>query len=216
MCFGTGVRNFSPSINYWNQTTKLHQQIEISPSPCGRREFAQKGDSGSLVFSVSHEVNKPKLRALGLLVGGTSYGTVIVTPIWAVLKELGLPMRLMAFGGSAEGREERSTNEGVDNSASDYETLKYDMQTLKSVVERNAQKTEEKMTSVEQKMDYKMTSMENQLSNIVNILSQMSANQITNPSTNQNTHQSINPDTNHNANQNTNSDTNRNTNPNTK
>ena len=61
----------------------LTKQIEVF-SVKGQA-FAEPGDSGSLVFAVTEEHNRQRIRALGMLVGGTKHGSVMVTPIWAVL-----------------------------------------------------------------------------------------------------------------------------------
>ena len=61
----------------------LHGQIEVWS--VNNQPFARPGDSGSLVFAVTGEQNQQRVRALGMLVGGTKHRTVMVTPIWAVL-----------------------------------------------------------------------------------------------------------------------------------
>ena len=58
---------------------------QIAVSSVKGQAFAEQGDSGSLVFVVTEEHNRQKIRALGMLVGGTKHGSVMVTPIWAVL-----------------------------------------------------------------------------------------------------------------------------------
>ena len=58
--------------------------------------FADEGDSGSLVHLVSENNGEQSIRAIGMLVGGTTYGTGIVTPIWAILDNFDLPNQLLA------------------------------------------------------------------------------------------------------------------------
>ena len=77
---------------------QLHQQLEVFSIA---EPFAE-GDSGSLVFSVCTVGDTTEIKALGLLVGGTDNGGIsIVTPVWAILNKLQLPLQLYCFDGSA-------------------------------------------------------------------------------------------------------------------
>ncbi|KAL3888759.1 hypothetical protein ACJMK2_001119 [Sinanodonta woodiana] len=67
----------------------MYNQMEVKPLE-GFDGFAQKGDSGSLVL-MAHKGNRNKLVAVGMVVGGTTYNTTVVTPILKVLKEFNLP-----------------------------------------------------------------------------------------------------------------------------
>ena len=67
---------------FTSQRKRLTKQIEVF-SVTNQVSFAEPGDSGSLVFAVDQ--NQQRIRALGMLVGGTRYGSVMVTPIWAIL-----------------------------------------------------------------------------------------------------------------------------------
>ena len=60
--------------------TPLYKQIEVQP--VNDQPFAKPGDSGALVFAVDED--QPRVRALGMLVGGM-HDSVSITPIWAVL-----------------------------------------------------------------------------------------------------------------------------------
>ena len=66
---------------------KLFKQIEVKPLSDGL-PFADKGDSGALVFLVERNT---KHAYIGIVEGGTTYGTVIVTPIVPILEELNVP-----------------------------------------------------------------------------------------------------------------------------
>ena len=59
-------------------------------------KFADEGDSGSLVFVFSENNGEQDMRVIGMLVGGTTHRTGIVTPIWAILDNLDLPDQLLA------------------------------------------------------------------------------------------------------------------------
>ncbi|KAL3888777.1 hypothetical protein ACJMK2_001137 [Sinanodonta woodiana] len=67
----------------------MYNQMEIQPLQ-GFDGFAQKGDSGSLVL-MAHKGNRTKLVAVGMVVGGTTFNTTVVTPILNILKEFNLP-----------------------------------------------------------------------------------------------------------------------------
>ena len=66
---------------------KLFKQIEVKPLSDGL-PFANKGDSGALVFLVERN---NRHAYIGIVEGGTSYGTVIVTPIVPILQEIDVP-----------------------------------------------------------------------------------------------------------------------------
>ena len=66
--------------DYW-----VKQQYEVIQ--WGTSPFASSGDSGSLVFILNEE---EELVCIGMVIGGTSYQTAIVTPIEAVLDAFGL------------------------------------------------------------------------------------------------------------------------------
>ncbi|KAL3847965.1 hypothetical protein ACJMK2_018853 [Sinanodonta woodiana] len=67
----------------------MYNQMEVQPLQ-GFDGFAQKGDSGSLVL-MAHKGNRKKLVAVGMVVGGTTTNTTVVTPILNILQELHLP-----------------------------------------------------------------------------------------------------------------------------
>ena len=50
--------------------------------------FAQPGDSGSLVYTIQMQGEDNIIRAVGILEGGTSYDTYLVTPICDIIKAL--------------------------------------------------------------------------------------------------------------------------------
>ncbi|XP_062595933.1 uncharacterized protein LOC134257316 [Saccostrea cucullata] len=61
------------------------------------KPFAVEGDSGALVFQVdpkSSEEEDDKLFCIGMVVGGTSYCTTVVTPIESILESLNVKMHV--------------------------------------------------------------------------------------------------------------------------
>lgn len=89
-----------------NDTTPQHQQIEICPEKNHKNypdkngeksPIAAEGDSGSLFLSVPENGDEDEIRAVGMLIGATTYGTVMVTPIWAILESFDLPLKLLSF-----------------------------------------------------------------------------------------------------------------------
>lgn len=91
---GCTVRKLSSKVDTSIYDT-LHQQIEVFHE-CLNDDFAKPGDSGALVLLVSENAAKDT-RALGLVVGGTSYKSVIITPIWSILDSFNLPPNLLTF-----------------------------------------------------------------------------------------------------------------------
>ncbi|WAR16106.1 hypothetical protein MAR_030700 [Mya arenaria] len=65
----------------------LHKQYEIAPL-AENMPFADFGDSGAFVYCWRSTCD---LVCVGMIVGGTSNGTTVVTPINSVLKQLGVP-----------------------------------------------------------------------------------------------------------------------------
>ncbi|XP_060555803.1 uncharacterized protein LOC132716510 isoform X2 [Ruditapes philippinarum] len=68
-------------------TITLFNQIEVENYTPGL-PFADQGDSGALVFVVD---NNSQHTCIGIVEGGTTYGTVVVTPIVPILEELNVP-----------------------------------------------------------------------------------------------------------------------------
>ncbi|KAL3862078.1 hypothetical protein ACJMK2_008073 [Sinanodonta woodiana] len=66
----------------------MYNQMEIT-SLDGFDGFAQQGDSGAIVF-MAYRGNRRQLVAVGMVIGGTTSNTTVVTPILDVLKALGL------------------------------------------------------------------------------------------------------------------------------
>lgn len=95
---GAAVNKWNPN-NSANERIRLHQQIEIYPDgDDATQPFAKEGDSGSLVFTVPENGDDEEdICAIGMIVGGTTYGSVIVTPIWAILERFDLPLKLISF-----------------------------------------------------------------------------------------------------------------------
>ena len=81
--FGNSVCKWNPN-NHLTDHVRLHQQIEIFHED-GTKSFADNGDSGALVLLISENDRVKNVYGLGMIVGGTTYGSCIVTPIWAVI-----------------------------------------------------------------------------------------------------------------------------------
>jgi hypothetical protein len=73
------------SVMYYNQ-------LEIQGIGC---PFALPGDSGALVFQLDPaqtEGEEHQLHCIGMVVGGTSTGTTLITPIRPILQALNVKM----------------------------------------------------------------------------------------------------------------------------
>lgn len=106
---GAAINNWNPK-NLPHEKIRLHQQIEVNPMfPV--LKFADIGDSGSPVFLVSENSGEQSMRAMGMLVGGTTYGTGIVTPIWAILDKFDLPNQLL----TSDEQRIQKLNRGMNN-----------------------------------------------------------------------------------------------------
>ncbi|XP_062578680.1 uncharacterized protein LOC134240617 [Saccostrea cucullata] len=102
---GLAVKYHDPSIPFSNSPSfcgfHYYSQLEINHLK-GLKDFAQAGDSGALVFQIDPQGcdKDDKLVCIGMVVGGTSFGTTVVTPIASVLDELKvkfLPLKLEAM-----------------------------------------------------------------------------------------------------------------------
>ncbi|XP_060601543.1 uncharacterized protein LOC132754833 [Ruditapes philippinarum] len=84
----TTVRTLTYRANVGNHEITLHNQLEVMPHKWfskGNR-FSKPGDSGSLVFMERSD----EYICVGMVEGGTSYGTSIVTPILPILQACGV------------------------------------------------------------------------------------------------------------------------------
>ena len=147
------VRLFGPAVHVHTTSfrpedkVRLHNQLEVMSNTLV--PFSAKGDSGSLVFSMNDMKSGSNIRALGLLVGGTDYGTTIVTPIWAVLSRLNVPLQLHAF-------KPESSPLPTDLPTSRLHGVEKDVEILKSNVSElvvNAQQMGQKMNDMEGKIE---------------------------------------------------------------
>lgn len=120
--FGSAVQERRPSFHP-DDKVQLHQQLEVFSI---ERLFAEEGDSGSLVFCVCRKDETIVLKALGLLVGGSTNGNGIVTPIWAILNKMHLPLQLFCFDVS-QRKYDKSALE-----SSSLQMLKADVDVLKA------------------------------------------------------------------------------------
>lgn len=97
---GLAARYRHCDINFTNPPSQsvypYLKQLEIHG--ISKRSFALEGDSGSLVFQVDSPGDlkeDDKLFCIGMVVGGTSHGSTVVTPINAILEALNA--RMCAF-----------------------------------------------------------------------------------------------------------------------
>ncbi|XP_053394969.1 uncharacterized protein LOC128555724 [Mercenaria mercenaria] len=79
------VKHLNCSLQNEYTTITLHKQIEVRPQILSVA-FAEPGDSGALVFLGGE--NDSEHTCIGIIEGGTTNGTVVVTPIVAILDEL--------------------------------------------------------------------------------------------------------------------------------
>ena len=166
-----------------NDYIRLHQQFEvfsINIREGGSKEaqpFAKEGDSGALVFLISKDKTEIKLKALGLLVGGTDNGTTIVTPIWAILEHLNLPLNMLSFDGSLmETDLSRGENDRLQRIEKDVDDLKAGVSTLYSRLEettQTTQRTEQNIVFMDRKIEEIRTSVANKqdIETILQVLS---------------------------------------------
>ncbi|XP_060572772.1 uncharacterized protein LOC132730784 [Ruditapes philippinarum] len=93
---------------------QLLKQIEVeNVSP--NFPFADPGDSGSLVFVVD---SNSQHTCIGIVEGGTTYGTVVVTPIVPILDELNVPCL------------KRFANDNINNLGAHINTVASDVQSM--------------------------------------------------------------------------------------
>ena len=86
---GYGPHNMTSSNRF-----RMFGQYEIY-STCNE-PFAKPGDSGSLVFML-RDNNEDDLVCIGMVIGISSHGSCIVTPIVHVLRAFNLPLSLTRF-----------------------------------------------------------------------------------------------------------------------
>lgn len=81
------LRRHSACIPYEAGQDVLDAQNQIEIGSSGE-DFASVGDSGALVFINDDERTPPTPRIIAMVIGTTSYGTTIATPIEPVLDAL--------------------------------------------------------------------------------------------------------------------------------
>ncbi|XP_060605435.1 uncharacterized protein LOC132757952 [Ruditapes philippinarum] len=113
------VKTLEACIGHENVSIKLLKQIEVKAQSNGI-PFAKNGDSGAPVFVVEENSQN---KCIGIVEGGTSYGTVVVTPIVPILAELDVPC-LKSF----------DTEKELSNIQNKINTLKTHVQTFGSDV----------------------------------------------------------------------------------
>jgi hypothetical protein len=80
------VRTSKFNVNTGSHVLTLHNQLEVIPDG---PKFSDFGDSGSLVF-MKRSAEDNEYICVGMIEGGTSYGTSIVTPITPILQAFGV------------------------------------------------------------------------------------------------------------------------------
>ncbi|XP_053378859.1 uncharacterized protein LOC128548343 [Mercenaria mercenaria] len=109
-----------------NFEVTLYNQLEVRsvPDANGRTcDFADFGDSGSLVFMKGED---DEYVCVGMLEGGTSDGTVVVTPIAPILEQLDLS-KLKSFKKEKQARELQFIQRDVRTILQDIQDLKANM-----------------------------------------------------------------------------------------
>ncbi|XP_060601733.1 uncharacterized protein LOC132754986 [Ruditapes philippinarum] len=118
---------------------KLFKQIEVA-APSNGIPFAEKGDSGAPVFVVE---KNSQTKCIGIIEGGTSYGTVVVTPIVPILAELDVPC-LKSFDTE---KELSNIQDKIDNLETQMKTIGSDIQTIKQILSNGPHNIDSSMTN---------------------------------------------------------------------
>ena len=134
-----------------NEKCRLYAQMEIYPCPPAK-EFANFGDSGSLVFLVNEHTDD--IWAIGMVVGGVSSGAAIVTPIWAILESLNLPKNLLSF----ENKRIKKIEHGMKHIQRQMEIVHHQTQTLAGM----HQQTQTDLTSMNNEIQQALAAINNQ------------------------------------------------------
>ena len=133
-----------------DEKCRLYAQMEIYPCPPAK-EFANFGDSGSLVFLVNEHTDD--IWAIGMVVGGVSSGAAIVTPIWAILESLNLPKNLLSF----ENKRIKKIEHGMKHIQMQMEIVHHQMQTLADM----HQQTQTHLTSMNNEIQQALAAINN-------------------------------------------------------
>ncbi|XP_053386953.1 uncharacterized protein LOC123542924 [Mercenaria mercenaria] len=141
----TTIKFISPELSHSKLNFTLRNQIEI----IGDDIFAKPGDSGAIVFHVAQ--NKP-LKAIGMLEGGTSYNTFIVTPICEILKSLDLPppLHMKVFDHVHMGTDLDYLEQRVENLEGTTENIKADVADIKTELQQQRQTMDEQGQKLDQ------------------------------------------------------------------
>lgn len=116
----------------------MFNQIEVIPLQ-GFHGFAQKGDSGALVF-MANRGNRNDLVAVGMVVGGNTLNTTVVTPILDILKALGINnLSFKTFDPCPRPRQLLSLEDlmmGQEKLSKQIDEMKKDIEKLQNMVAR--------------------------------------------------------------------------------
>ena len=116
----------------WRQEFMLFNQYEVHSST--RQPFCEPGDSGSFVFNVTEN---SELECIGMVIGRSSSGSCIMTPIKEVLKAFNLPETLTSF-------ETPSSSQRTETDSSSSQTqLMSTLQTLTHMIAAQQQQGQE-------------------------------------------------------------------------
>ena len=122
--------------------------------------FATAGDSGSLVFML-RDNKEDDLVCIGMVVGTSSHGSCIMTPIENVLNALNLPLRLTRFD-RTDNRQEEAT--GGTSSPSDN-TLQLILASMSDIKQQNMA-TKQSIDELREKTEMRLISLERKVKEI--------------------------------------------------
>ena len=159
---------------------KMFCQREVNSA--GPEPFVKPGDSGSLVYMLQNN-NEQDLVCIGMVIGQSSHGSCIITPIADVLRSLNLPLKLKEFrSGVNQNIEGASLSSNSVNSSSELlsflldfrRTTEATLQDLKSSTETQIREIktdirnmEVRFMSLENRMHDRLDADENQNVNVL-------------------------------------------------
>ena len=119
--------------------------------------FAKMGDSGSLVFMLRNN-KEDDLVCIGMVVGMSSHGSCIMTPISNVLSALNLPLRLARFEQPISAQPEAHASNATSHDST--QLILGSIQLLKQSIDAMENKFEMRFISLERKV-HGLTSTQN-------------------------------------------------------
>ena len=145
---------------------RMFGQYEIY-STCNE-PFAKPGDSGSLVFML-RDNNEYDLVCIGMVIGTSTHGSCIATPIESVLRALNLPLSLTRFENSQPGH-----SGAVGNATPSNDNILHliwgSLQKLEQSTKQSfgafEQSTKQSIDALESKFEMRFISLERELNKI--------------------------------------------------